>query len=115
MCIPGSDITVVGWGVHDVITGELPFDLLQVQKPIFDQDECDAIWGGITDSMFCTTVEEGRDSCNGDSGSAIIRDGIQVGIVSFGSQVCGDGSAPAVYVRIEAPIIRNFIRQHSGI
>lgn len=113
MCITGSDTTVAGWGIYDVNTGIRSFDLLQVQKPIFDHDQCDTIWGGITDSMFCTTVEDGRDSC--DSGSAIIRDGIQVGIVSFGSQVCGDGSAPAVYVRIEAPIVRDFIRQLSGV
>jgi hypothetical protein len=91
--------------------------------------------------MFCTTVENGEDSCNGDSGSAIMRAGVQVGVVSFGSEVCGkflkpclsahfkylierkhspvptklgDGSAPAVYVRIEDPLVRNFIREISG-
>lgn len=73
------------------------------------------MWGGITSSMFCTTIENGRDSCNGDSGSAILRDGIQVGIVSFGSEICGDGTLPAVYVRIEEPLVRNWIRQISGI
>lgn len=59
--------------------------------------------------MFCTLIEDGRDSCNGDSGSAVIRDGVQVGIVSFGSSVCGDGSRPAVYVRLEDPQIRSWI------
>lgn len=59
--------------------------------------------------MFCTLIEDGRDSCNGDSGSAAVRDGIQVGIVSFGSSVCGDGSRPAGYVRVEEPGIRNWI------
>jgi secreted trypsin-like serine protease len=46
---------------------------------------------------------------------AIIRDGIQVGVVSFGSDVCGDGTLPAVYVRVEDPLIRNFIRQETGV
>ena len=79
------------------------------------QVECSPFWWMLTPRMFCTIVEDGRDSCNGDSGSAVIRDGVQVGIVSFGSAVCGDGSRPAGYVRIENPQIRNFITQHVGI
>lgn len=44
-----------------------------------------------------------------------MRDGILVGVVSFGTAVCGSGAAPAVYVRIEDPLVRDFIRTHSGI
>lgn len=87
--------------------------------------------------MFCTLVENGIDSCGGDSGKtqvqiayslptvfittllkpggAIVRNGVQVGIVSFGSEDCGDGSLPAVYVRIEDPAIRDFIRLHTSV
>lgn len=65
--------------------------------------------------MFCTTAENGIDSCNGDSGGAIIRDGVQVGVVSFGSEVCGDGSGPAVYARLEAPVIRDWIRSTTAV
>lgn len=50
-----------------------------------------------------------------DSGGAVVKDGLQVGIVSFGSTVCGDASVPAVYTRIENPSIREFILQISGI
>lgn len=110
----GNPITVVGWGQNDA--GVIPENLLQVQKPIYPHAECGISWrGDITSRMFCSVVENGIDSCNGDSGSAIIRNGIQVGIVSFGSPVCGDGSRPAVYVRIEDPLIRDFIRQTTGI
>lgn len=114
VCQPGNPITVAGWGQNDA--GFLPENLLQVQKAIYLHDECYRSWGGeITSRMFCTVIENGIDSCNGDSGSAIIRDGIQVGVVSFGSPICGDGTRPAVYVRVEDPLIRNFIRQHSGL
>lgn len=69
--------------------------------------------------MFCTIVENGRDSCNGDSGTAVTRvvngQRIQVGIVSFGSSVCGDGSRPAVYVRVEQPAIRDWIRTLTSV
>jgi secreted trypsin-like serine protease len=114
VCVAGPDITVAGWGLND--NQQIPENLLQVQKAIFNQAECNRIWGGdITSRMFCTLVVNGMDSCNGDSGSAITRAGVQVGVVSFGSEVCGDGSAPAVYVRLEDPKIRNFIRVTTGV
>lgn len=59
--------------------------------------------------MICTVVENGIDTCNGDLGSAATHDGIQVNIVSFGSAVCGDGSRPAAYVRLEDLEIFNWI------
>jgi len=114
VCVDGPPITVIGWGVY-ILPNTLPENLRQVQKPIFDHADCDAIWGDITPSMFCTAVSEGRDSCNGDSGGSIIREGIHVGLVSFGTAVCGSGAAPAVYVRIEHPPVRDFIRTVAGI
>ena len=75
----------------------------------------------ITPGMLCTYVIDGRDSCHGDSGSALILKDctnevdIQVGIVSFGSSICGDGSRPAVYVNVEYPVIRNWIKEITGI
>lgn len=65
VCEGGEDITVIGWGVYNLVTGALPENLLQVQKAIFNQAQCNAIWGDITSRMFCTNVEQGRDSCNG--------------------------------------------------
>lgn len=114
VCVDGPQITVAGWGLDD--NNQIPENLRQVSKGIHDQADCNRIWGGdITSRMFCTAVEDGRDSCNGDSGSPITRSGIQVGVVSFGTSICGDGTAPAVYVRIEDPLIRNFIVQVAGI
>lgn len=88
---------------------------MQVSKSIISNQVCSTYWSVITSRMFCTRVENGRDSCNGDSGSAVIRDGVQVGVVSFGSNICGDGTQPAVYVRIEDPEVRSFITQHVNI
>jgi len=114
VCPEGNPITVAGWGRVD--DGSLPELLRQVSKDIIPLDLCNEYWSifphPISHSKFCTRVEDGRDSCNGDSGSAIVRNGVQVGLVSFGSEVCGDGSLPAVYVRIEEPTVFNFVRSY---
>ncbi|CAO1409950.1 unnamed protein product [Diamesa serratosioi] len=115
VCAPTS-IRVAGWGATE--TGSLPVNLLQITKSIVTNTVCARAWGSsITSRMFCTLVENGIDSCNGDSGGAIVNmdRNLQVGLVSFGSEVCGDGSGPAVYARIEDPQIRNWIRQISEV
>lgn len=58
--------------------------------------------------------------CLGDSGSPLVinhpgANRIQVGVVSFGSSVCGDGSGPSVNVRIEYPPVRTWITSISGV
>jgi secreted trypsin-like serine protease len=46
----------------------------------------------------------GKDSCQGDSGGPLVTrkksgDWYQIGIVSFGTRICGRGS-PGVYTRV---------------
>lgn len=69
VCLEGSPIQVAGWGTDD--SGSLSQYLLQAEKDLFDQEECNRLWdswGGVTSRMFCTLVENGIDSCGGDSG-----------------------------------------------
>lgn len=73
---PGEVIHVAGWGRDE--SGGLPENLLMVHKPIHNHEQCHAEWNAafpamtITSRMFCTTVEDGIDSCNGDSGMKIL-------------------------------------------
>lgn len=40
---------------------------------------------------------------------------VQVGVVSFGSSTCGDGSGPSGNVRVEFPGVRDWVRAETGI
>ncbi|KAJ8953061.1 hypothetical protein NQ314_007436 [Rhamnusium bicolor] len=53
---------------------------------------------------------EGKDSCSGDSGGPLqiskylyddIRS-VQYGVISFGGRVCGSGSFPSLYTRVDS-------------
>lgn len=65
-------------------------------------------------SMFCAGGEIGYDSCRGDSGGALVANGVQVGIVSTGASICGV-EFPGVYTNITHPSIRSFIRFRTGV
>ena len=75
---------------------------------ILPPSECDK----ITSTQICAGNDKTKtDSCRGDSGGGLfINSGdypgqsfgnvhVQVGVVSFGSRLCGD--SPAVYTKVE--------------
>lgn len=112
------EIQVSGWGRDE--NGVLPLNLRQLTAPIHNRAACGQAWQNIGPDVFCKSVIDNRDTCNGDSGSPVIRRNAQnilqqVGIVSFGTSNCGDGTRPSGNVRIEEPGIRNFIRAQSGL
>ncbi|XP_070508844.1 trypsin 3A1-like [Chironomus tepperi] len=115
-CDP-EPVTITGWGIDD--NGVIPQLLNQITLPIYNHAECDTKWGWIPEFFFCVWAGNGQDSCNGDSGSPLVRDvngqRFQIGLVSFGSSTCGDGSFPSVNTRIEYPGVRNWITEVSGL
>ncbi|CAO1405776.1 unnamed protein product [Diamesa tonsa] len=112
VCEPTA-IRVAGWGAIE--SGRLPVNLLQVSKTIVNTAACSAAWREpISSRMFCTLVENGRDSCQGDSGGVLLENGILVGIISYGSTQCGGGD-PSVYTRLENIEIRDWIKNNTGI
>ncbi|KAL7037041.1 hypothetical protein ACKWTF_009049 [Chironomus riparius] len=110
----GSIVKLAGWGLNEV--GYYPNDLFEIHQEIIDNDSCYLNWGGdITDRMLCAAVENEVDSCSGDSGGAVLQFGcLQVGIISFGSNICGY-PIPSVFTRVENPIIRGFIRYYARV
>ena len=62
---------------------------------------------------MCAGGENGKDSCVGDSGSALMREenakdilskGVHklIGVVSFGPRKCGTEGVPGVYTRVRS-------------
>lgn len=111
--VPGTIGTIAGWGIVD--EGHLAINLQKLDLAIWDQQECFVKWfEEITTNMFCAGGVPGFDSCNGDSGGAMVVNGVQVGIVSTGATTCAI-SYPGVYTNITHPSIRAFILQRTGV
>lgn len=111
-----NSVKVAGWGATNE-RGRDPADALQkLNVPIFPGNKCVDVYktrGGILDSesQMCAGGEAGKDSCVGDSGSALMRDERTkfdsrkfrwklLGVVSFGPRLCGTSGVPGVYSRM---------------
>ncbi|XP_013138219.1 PREDICTED: trypsin-1-like [Papilio polytes] len=102
--IKTDDILIVtGWGSTDQSGyGNIPDRLRFVPVPVMGADDCQHAYRFyITPRMVCAGYATGgKDACNHDSGGPAVRDGILLGIVSFGGKKCGDPQSPGVYSRV---------------
>ena len=116
----GVDLTVMGWGAIDKYGTVMPNNLHEVTITSMENEECQNRYGSrkvITEEMTCTEDVDGisdSDACDGDSGGPLILKGsnistdVQVGIVAFGSSLCGHPGIPGGYIRTSS--IQEWIR-----
>ncbi|GAB1867486.1 Chymotrypsin-1 [Camponotus japonicus] len=95
----GSSCTLTGWGTTS-LGGIVPDKLQQIELNVYDQDKCKQTHSNLQSSHICTLTKAGEGACHGDSGSALVAKGVQIGIVSFGVP-CARG-APDVYTRVSS-------------
>ncbi len=110
----GSTFLVAGWGntaPNLVINADF---LRHAAVPSVSQEVCQTSQSGdgnaitITENMICTGFPEGvTNACHGDSGGPLVKinagsveGATQVGLVSFGTPVCGLPDAYGVYTRL---------------
>ena len=108
---PGKLVQVSGWG--DTKEGGYNSRILQrVSVPVKLQRACKRLYETemITSNMFCAGVT-GHDSCQGDSGGAVVYRKRQIGIVSWG-EGCGR-FFPGVYTNVKK--FHYWIMQKSGV
>ncbi|XP_073962530.1 uncharacterized protein [Choristoneura fumiferana] len=102
--IKNQDILIVtGWGsTHESGYAHIPDRLRFVPVPVMKMNDCqDSYRFYITPRMLCAGYATGgKDACNHDSGGPAVRDGVLLGIVSFGGKQCGDPRSPGVYSRV---------------
>jgi trypsin len=112
----GAPVKVTGWGDRTPLAGGglLTTNRLQeVDLKVVGDDRCDV----DADTGVCAAAFL-KDSCQGDSGGPLFATTsgrrVQVGVVSYGLG-CGVPTFPGVYSEVNAPSIRSFISQHTGV
>ncbi|KAG6464620.1 CLIP domain-containing serine protease 2 isoform X2 [Manduca sexta] len=106
----GLEMEVAGWGKTETRTES---DVkLKVRVPIVSRRLCKSVYERverlITDKQLCAGGVEGKDSCRGDSGGALMgqapsaNNWLVVGVVSYGPSPCGTPGWPGVYTRVGA-------------
>ncbi|CAG2109539.1 unnamed protein product [Medioppia subpectinata] len=119
VCLPTTDAVdyanstgvVIGWGKIST-AGVSASSLQQVELPIIDNPKCIKWYESqgkvipIRSSQFCAGLEEGgKDACQGDSGSPMMRvdstngQAMAIGIVSAGIG-CALPKLPGLYTRV---------------
>lgn len=94
-----------------------PKYLQSIIAQILDLEECTKMLQnlGMTDevseTMICNFTPE-KGTCKGDSGGPLVFNNTLVGLVSWGSGVCGVG--PGVNAYVVHPKIRDFIGGNYG-
>jgi len=115
--IVGKNATVLGWGmVND--NGEFSDALRGVEVEILENKKCNDLYGIMTENMMCTSGDNGRGTCFGDSGGPAIvtqPDGsyVQVGILSFGALAGCEKGYPSGQVLVHKYI--DWIQAVTGI
>lgn len=100
-------IVLRNWNLFFVFLGRtsdasnsIASELNRVDLLIISNDVCRNTFGVIVQPQhICTSGQGVVGGCNGDSGGPLTVNGLQVGIVSFGSAQC-EAQNPTAYARV---------------
>ncbi|XP_037655174.1 granzyme A [Choloepus didactylus] len=118
---PGTVCKVAGWGKFHNKSPRSSDTLREVNVTVIDRkicnDEKHYNYNPVIGlNMMCAgSLQGGKDSCNGDSGSPLICEGIFRGITAFGLQgKCGDPRGPGVYILLSKKHLNWIIKTIKG-
>jgi chymotrypsin len=84
----GETARVSGWGLTNGYDDEISDVLNYVDVKVISNQECEEDFGSLLSSILCTSGDEYTGSCRGDSGGPLVIDDVQIGVVSFGTNLC---------------------------
>ncbi|BES99608.1 Tryp_SPc [Nesidiocoris tenuis] len=106
----GTRANLVGWGKL-ANQREASHIQQQLDLPVQKIEFCAAVYGStvpITENELCVGGEAGRDACSGFGGAPLVvldpklkNRYFQIGLMSFGSEQCGELGVPSVYTRVD--------------
>ncbi|KAL1512811.1 hypothetical protein ABEB36_002335 [Hypothenemus hampei] len=97
----GNTTLVSGWGRPSDSIGTISPVLREVTSFVISNFPCRLAYMGIVEeSHICCSGRYGRSTCNGDSGGPLVINGVQVGVVSFGSNWGCEQGWPPVFARV---------------
>ncbi|XP_033014591.1 trypsin-like, partial [Lacerta agilis] len=102
-CAPiGTKCVVSGWGTTTFPRVNYAYVLQCLDTEILSKDICKSRYGdSVTDDKICSGIMEGgKDSCQGDSGSPMICNGVLHGLVSWGAVQCASKKSPSISTEI---------------
>ncbi|XP_045120935.1 anionic trypsin-like isoform X1 [Portunus trituberculatus] len=96
----GQLYTIAGWGRIGE-SGELSPVIRVAQVPLLSHEDCMEVYPEFANTIICAgnLTHGGLDSCQGDMGGALARDGYIRGVSSF-SVGCGRPGYPGVYTDV---------------
>ena len=111
----GQKVTMVGWGAIDPAEDIYPNRAREAQSKVLSNKACEEAWGNLSGQLIC--IGERPTICAGDSGGPLLVNNgksgwVQIGVVSFGAERCGD--APSAYGRLSDKRIATFIAKVVG-
>ncbi|XP_043803204.1 chymotrypsin-1-like [Apis laboriosa] len=89
---------ITGWGQLNKIKSIIPYELQVLNVTIISREKCEYVYNRSMKNNICTLNKEIEGVCMGDSGSPLVVNGKEVGIVSFGIP-CAMGF-PDVYTSV---------------
>lgn len=98
-----AEVTLTGWGYTNSSTWLIPDCLQEITLPTIATEKCDPLminssWP-VKECHVCTLHEDlHHGACNGDSGGPLSKDGVLIGLVSWGYP-CAVGK-PDAYTRV---------------
>ncbi|XP_055379154.1 chymotrypsin-2-like [Condylostylus longicornis] len=103
----GVPVTLTGWGFSYPIPLLIPFidtlpnNLQEINYTTITNEECQNAGFNVTDTEICAYGRVLKGACSGDSGGPLVNldKTMQIGVVSYGTQICSSG-VPDAYTRV---------------